>query len=109
MRPFLLQQAIRNFRDFLSIILRLPQYIRLSWRLMKDPGVPRYLKLIVVGAVLYAASPLDLIPEAFVLHLGFGEDIIIFLLALRTLIRSSPKEVVTRHANEIAESRRQKA
>ena len=109
MRPFLIQQAIRNFRDFLSIIFRLPQYLKLSWRLMKDPGVPRLLKLMVVAAILYAVSPLDLIPEAFVPHIGFGEDIVILLLALRTLIRSSPKEIVKRHANEISQSRGQKA
>ncbi len=106
MRPFLIQQAIRNFRDFLSIVLRLPQYLRLSWRLMKDPGVSRVLKLIVVAAILYGVSPLDLIPEAFIPPLGFAEDVILLLLALRMLIRLSPKEIVTRHAREISASKR---
>ncbi len=69
---------------------------------MMDPRTPRALKLIVVATVLYVLSPFDLIPEAFLPHIGFGEDILLFFLSLRNLIRSSPPEVVTHHAREIA-------
>lgn len=69
---------------------------------MMDPGTPRVLKLVVVATVIYGLSPLDLIPEAFLPHIGFGDDILLFFLSLRNLIRNSPPEVVTRHAREIA-------
>ena len=84
-----------------SILTHLPRYLRLSWRLMWDSRVPLYLKLIVFAAVLYGLSPLDLIPEAFVPHIGFGEDFLFFLFSIRYLIRKSPEEVVTQHAREI--------
>lgn len=89
-------------RGLLSILFRLPKYLRLSWRLMTDPRTPWSLKLIVVATVVYVLSPLDLIPEAFLPHIGFGDDILLFFLSLRNLIRNSPPEVVTRHAREIA-------
>ena len=85
-----------------SILRHLPKYLRLSWRLMRDPGVPWYLKLIVIGAILYGLLPIDLLPEAFFPPLGYGEDALFFLLAIRNLIWGSPKEIVTRHARQIA-------
>ncbi len=85
-----------------SILIRLPQYLKLSWRLMTDPGVPWYLKLIVAAAVLYVISPFDLIPEGFLPHIGFGEDFFLFILSIWNLIRKTPEEIVTKHAQEIA-------
>ena len=90
-------------RGILSILFRLPKYLRLSWRLMKDPHVPWYSKLIVLLIVLYAVSPVDLIPEYLLPHLGFGDDLLFFLLSIQQLIRSSPKDIVVRHAREIAQ------
>ncbi len=89
-------------RGIFSILFRLPQYIRLSWRLMKDPRVPWYSKMLVCVIILYGISPVDLLPEALFPHLGYGEDILLLLLALQQLIRSSPPDVVTGHASDIA-------
>ena len=87
-----------------SILFRLPKYLKLSWRLMTDPQTPRYLKLVVVATVLYTISPFDLIPEIFLPHLGFGDDLLLLFLSLRNLIRNSPQEIVTQHAREIAQT-----
>lgn len=95
-------------RGIFSILFRLPQYIRLSWRLMKDPRVPWYSKLLVYLIILYGISPVDLLPEALFPHLGYGDDILLFLLALQRLIRSSPPDVVTGHAGNIAEEKRRR-
>ncbi len=95
-------------RGLISILFRLPQYIRLSWRLMKDPRVPWYSKLLVYLVILYGISPVDLLPEALFPHLGYGEDILLFLLALQHLIRSSPPDVVKGHASDIAEEKRRR-
>jgi uncharacterized membrane protein YkvA (DUF1232 family) len=81
--------------------LDLPHYLRLAWRLMKDSRVPWRLKLFVVFAVLYGISPLDLLPEAINPLVGFGEDFLILLISLWSLIRNSPPEVVKQHAREI--------
>ncbi len=95
-------------RGIFSILFRLPQYIRLAWRLMKDPRVPWYSKLLVYVIILYGISPVDLLPEALFPHLGYGEDILLFLLALQQLIRTSPPDVVTGHASDIAEEKRRR-
>lgn len=89
-------------RALLSILLRLPQYLKLSWRLMRDPAAPLLSKLLLVAVVAYVLYPFDLLPEGLLPHIGFGEDILFFTMAVRNLIRRSPKEVVKRHAAEIA-------
>ena len=76
--------------------------MRLSWRLMKDQRVPLRAKATVVLVVLYVISPVDLIPEIVIPHLGFAEDILLLLLAVQYLIRCAPLELVTTHAKEIA-------
>jgi uncharacterized membrane protein YkvA (DUF1232 family) len=92
-------------RGLLSILFNLPKYMRLSWRLMKDRQVPWHSKLIVILVGLYVLSPIDLIPEFVIPHLGFGDDLLFFLLAIQHLIRSSPKEIASHHANEIAKQK----
>ena len=93
-------------RGLFSILTRLPQYLKLSWRLLWDGRVPLRRKLPVYAAVIYGISPLDFIPEAFVPHFGLGEDLGIILLSLWYLIRKSPPEIVTEHARNIAEGSR---
>lgn len=99
---FALLRLIR-VRGIFSIITRLPQYLRLAWRLFWDARVPMLPKVFVVLAVLYGLSPFDLIPEIILPHLGFGEDIALNILAIRNLIAASPPEVVREHARNIAE------
>jgi uncharacterized membrane protein YkvA (DUF1232 family) len=88
-------------RALLSILLHLPRYLRLSWRLLRDPDVPRYLKWMVAGAMIYAIWPLDLIPDFTVI--GIAEDLALLVLSIRNLVRMSPTHVVTRHARAIAD------
>jgi uncharacterized membrane protein YkvA (DUF1232 family) len=90
-------------RALLSIFRHLPRYLRLSWRLMRDPRVPRHLKWIVAGALIYTASPLDLIPDFTIV--GLLEDFLVLLISVRNLVRMSPKPIVTEHAKAIAEGR----
>ncbi len=41
----------------------LPDCATLMWRLRRDPAVPRRVRLAVLFAALWVASPIDLIPE----------------------------------------------
>jgi uncharacterized membrane protein YkvA (DUF1232 family) len=70
--------------------------VRLAWRLLRDPMVPAWTKLIPLGAVLYVLLPTDLIPDVL---FGFGQldDLGVLLLALRMFISMSPAQVVQRH------------
>lgn len=99
---FTLLRLLRT-RGIFSILARLPQYLKLSWRLMWDSRTPWYLKIPVLIAVLYGLSPFDLIPEAILPHIGWIEDIALLLFSLRNLIQRSPPQLVTEHAREIAQ------
>ena len=70
--------------------------LRLAWRLLRDPVVPGWIKLIPLGAILYVVLPADLVPDIL---LGFGQldDLGVLLLALRAFIAVCPAQIVQRH------------
>jgi uncharacterized membrane protein YkvA (DUF1232 family) len=94
-----------RIRGIASIILKLPQYLRLSWRLMWDTRTPAHLKLWVLLATIYAISPLDFIPDFFLPLVGYGEDLVLVILSLRHLIQNSPPDLVTEHAKEMTQKK----
>ncbi len=59
----------------------------------KHPQVPWYLKLFIALIVLYALSPIDLIPD-FVPVLGYLDDIIIIAAGFSLAIKMIPGEVL---------------
>ncbi|MEE2754433.1 MAG: DUF1232 domain-containing protein [Candidatus Latescibacterota bacterium] len=95
-------------RGMFAIVARLPQYVRLSFRLMSDSRVPLHLKLVYAAIILYVVSPFDLIPEFVFPPLGYAEDIVLFLIGLHNLIKFSPAEVVKEHAEILAKKREAK-
>jgi uncharacterized membrane protein YkvA (DUF1232 family) len=70
--------------------------VRLGWRLLRDPMVPTWTKLIPLGAALYVVLPTDLVPDIL---LGFGQldDLGVLVLGLRTFIGMCPKQIVQAH------------
>ena len=95
-------------RGMFAIIARLPQYVRLSFRLLGDGRVPFHLRLVYICILIYVVSPFDLIPEAILPPLGFIEDIVLFLFGLHNLIKFSPADVVKEHAEKLAEKKKKK-
>jgi hypothetical protein len=79
----------------------LPQFVRVFWRLMKDPRVPLLAKLVPVLALLLMMSPpaieLDLVPI-----LGEIGWLVVGVLAFKILIWLTPPEVVREHVSRIA-------
>lgn len=72
----------RAARDLAPTLARLPAYIRLGLRLLGDGRLAVPVRIILAGAALYAASPLDAVP-GFVPVLGQLDDLIVALTALR--------------------------
>ncbi len=73
-------------RDRLTaMVRRMPAYLRLSWRLAKDPLLSRARRAAVVGAAGYLASPIDLVPGVIPL-LGQLDDIAVAIAALRVAL-----------------------
>jgi len=75
--------------------------LRLGWRLLRDPRVPSWPKLLVPAiTILYVLSPVDAIPD-FIPVLGQLDDLGVIALALAMvgmLARWSPAEIVRQHA-----------
>ena len=58
--------------------------------LLRDPRVPRLPRYLVLLAVVYLLSPVDLVPELFTPIFGFLDDAMLLWLSIRWLVRSGP-------------------
>src|SRR5215211_2074116 len=65
-----------------AMVRRMPAYVRLAWRLGKDPLLSKARRATVIGAAGYLASPIDLVP-GIIPVLGQLDDIAVALAAIR--------------------------
>lgn len=70
-----------------ALIRELPNLFKLVFRLLRDPRVPRFDKLLFGAVALYMVTPLDLIPD-FLGVLGWIDDLYLLGLALGRLMVS---------------------
>lgn len=73
----------------------LPDCATLMWRLRRDPAVPTRVRVAVLFAAVWVASPIDLIPE-FLPVIGPLDDALVVALVLRYAMRRVPREVIER-------------
>ena len=73
-----------------------PNLTRLFAGLLRDPRVPLRAKIILGGAVLYLAMPIDLVPD-FIPIAGALDDAIVAAFALRFVMRATSPEVIAEH------------
>jgi uncharacterized membrane protein YkvA (DUF1232 family) len=66
----------------LDVVRLLPDLLRMTAGLARDPGTPRSCKLALGGLAVWLASPIDLIPE-FVPVIGPLDDIVVTAIVLR--------------------------
>jgi uncharacterized membrane protein YkvA (DUF1232 family) len=74
----------------------IPNMVKLLYRLLRDPRVPRRTKLVVGAAVAYLVSPIDLIPE-FVPVIGFADDLLLMAFAINHMVETAGEDVVLEH------------
>ena len=86
---------------FLQVLLHLPNFARLYWRLFRDRRVPILPKALLVLTLVYVASPLDVIPD-FIPVIGEMDDIVVLLSGLWLFVRLCPPEVVRETVHDIA-------
>ena len=72
----------------------IPDCVVLMSRLARDPRVPRWRKLLLLGVVGYLLVPIDLVPD-FIPIAGQLDDAVIVALVLRSLLRSGGAPLVT--------------
>ena len=75
--------------------------IRLTWRLVRDPRVPLWAKVIPFVGIAYVLSPLDLIPDV-IIGLGQLDDVGIVLASMRLMESVVPEYIVAEHRKAIA-------
>ena len=63
---------------------------------MKDPETPAIAKLTAGAAVVYALSPIDLIPD-FIPVLGYLDDILLLPLLIALTLRLIPQDIWQRN------------
>jgi uncharacterized membrane protein YkvA (DUF1232 family) len=56
----------------------------------------------IVAAIVYVLSPVDLVPEVLIPVLGQLDDVTLLMLAASLFIRWSPPEVVAEHSASIS-------
>ena len=87
----------KQSRGFLkNAILLIPNFLKLLFRLFKDPRVPLAEKTLLVGAIVYVISPLDLIPD-FIPFIGQVDDLYFVALTLLRLFTRTPDDVIREH------------
>jgi uncharacterized membrane protein YkvA (DUF1232 family) len=86
---------------FFQVLLHLPNFARLYWRLFRDRRVPILPKALLVMTLLYVVSPLDVIPE-FIPVIGEIDDVVVVLSGLWLFVRLCPPEVVRETVHDIA-------
>lgn len=74
-------------------------------RLLLDSRTPALGKALVAFAVIYGASGSDIMPDRAGLVWGLSDDIILIVLASRSLMRMCPDELIAEHAVRVANSR----
>ena len=85
----------------LSWLQELVQNARLTWRLLRDPRLSPWVKLVLPGfLLLYFLMPLDLIPDLFPL-LGQMDDLLALFLAGWLFINLAPRWIVEEHLEAI--------
>jgi len=71
----------------------LPDLVRLVKRLATDGAVPLRARAAVWAAIAYVAFPLDVVPDVVPL-VGFTDDVLVVVLALRSVVRHSGASVL---------------
>jgi uncharacterized membrane protein YkvA (DUF1232 family) len=79
-----------------ELVTFVPNAVRLFRDLLRDERVPAGSKALLLLAVAWVASPIDLIPE-FLPGIGPLDDVVVVALVLRHLVRRAGPEVVRDH------------
>lgn len=82
------------FRGFIT-------QLRLTWRLIRDPRVPLWTKIIPFITLGYILSPIDIIPDLLPI-IGQIDDLGILLAGMRIFEALAPEDVVQQHRLELA-------
>jgi uncharacterized membrane protein YkvA (DUF1232 family) len=87
----------QNSGFFQDLVLRL----KLVLRLIGDPRVNFFVKLLPIAAAIYVVSPVDLIPGAVIPFIGALDDAVVIWLGTTLFMALCPDDVVQEHTNAL--------
>jgi uncharacterized membrane protein YkvA (DUF1232 family) len=76
--------------------------VHLALRLLREPTVPVYLKVLPFAALAYVLSPLDFLPDVIPI-IGQLDDLAIVIMGLKMFLRLAPSEALAFHREQIAQ------
>ncbi len=95
----------RNIRNIAppptGIFQDIAQRIKLILRLMGDPRVSFWLKLLPLGSLIYLVSPIDFVPGLLAPFVGALDDVAIVWAGLYMFIEMCPPQIVQEHLNAL--------
>lgn len=87
----------KQARGFLmSVIMLIPDFLKLLGRLFRDSRVPTTEKALLVGSIIYVISPIDLIPD-FIPFIGQVDDLYLVALVLLRMLARTDDDVLRQH------------
>ena len=82
--------------DARALVRLVPDCVVLFKRLLTDPRVDWWRKVVLVLVIAYVASPIDLVPD-FVPIAGQLDDAILVVVAIRVLLRGGGPRLLSEH------------
>ncbi len=79
-----------------QLLKALPELVRLIARLVGDPLLPRTAKIALAAAMVYLASPIDLIPD-FVPLIGYLDDVLVAALLVDGILNWVDRGLVLKY------------
>ncbi|HZF38616.1 MAG TPA: DUF1232 domain-containing protein [Blastocatellia bacterium] len=74
----------------------IPNFLKLLYRLFKDPRAPLAEKALLAGTIVYVVSPLDFIPD-LIPFIGQVDDLYLVALVVLRLLSRTNDEVLREH------------
>jgi len=80
----------------IQLVRALPDLLRLIAKLLGDPLLPRAAKIVLAAAMVYLASPIDLIPD-FIPLLGYLDDLLVAALLVDGILNWVDRGLVLKY------------
>ena len=84
---------MKLFEHSRNLVRRFKQEVEFYRRVLRHPRTPRVSKLLLRVAIVYAVSPIDLIPD-FIPVVGYLDDLLVLPLLIWIAVRLIPKSVI---------------
>ncbi len=96
-----MDKTIEIAREDIGFVKELILQVRLVWRLLRDPEVPIYLKLLPALAAVYFISPIDFLPGLAFPGIGALDDLTAVLVGAKLFVEFVPPHIVARHTEDL--------